>query len=164
MTPTSAEQLQPWLDPEDLLRSIVAVDRDEISTLADELAALVLHDDPDVREEAIRKLYTQGKNRSGRDLLLNVLRHDESTAVRETAALAIAATSSGCSRVEDARQLVRLLLDNDAPEELRGAAYEALLVLYGRRDFPSLKREVDLKTDVDWTWVRALDSTLAKEG
>lgn len=160
MTPTSGHELQPWLDPDDLLRSIVAIGRDEVATVAEQLGALTVHDDPDVREEAIRKLYTQGKSRLGRERLADVFQHDESTAVRETAALAIAATVSDESREEDSQLLIRTLLDEGAPTELRGACYEALLILYRRGDFPSVRREVDLKKDVDWHWIRSLEAKL----
>lgn len=160
MTPTEGHELQPWVDPDDLLRSIVAIGREEVATVAEELVALTLHDDPDVREEAIRKLYTHGKSRLGREHLADVFQHDDSTEVRETAALAIAATTSDGSREADARLLTRTLLDEGAPAELRGACYEALLILYGRGDFPSVRREVDLKKDVDWGWIRGLEAKL----
>lgn len=120
--PTSAENLLPRLDPEDLLRSIIAVDRDEIAVVADELAALVLHDDADVREEAIRKLYHARQERSRRERLLDMLVCDEGPVVRETAALAIAATTSGDPRVEDTRQLARVLLDDDQFPSFAGHA------------------------------------------
>jgi HEAT repeat protein len=162
MTPISAQDLQPWLDPDDLLRSIVAIDRKEVAAVAEELGALALRDDPDVREEAIRKLYTQGKSQQGRERLADAFRNDKNPAVREVAALAIAATTSDESRDDDARLLLRTLLDEDGPTELRGASYEALLILYRRGDFPSVRNEVDLHKDVDWRWVHGIQARLNK--
>jgi hypothetical protein len=34
MTPTESHELQPWLDPNDLVRSIVAIGKEEVATVA----------------------------------------------------------------------------------------------------------------------------------
>lgn len=81
---------------------------------------------------------------------------DPAEGVRRAAAYALTATSSSATREADARELLRVFWNQEQPLIVRGAAYEALLLLYGRKDFPPGNREIDLSHDVDWEWLRAL--------
>lgn len=155
--PTEAD-LYAWNDPDDLLRALGQLSADQKDELADAVVSLVGHSDPDVREEAVRTLFVSWKDQQARDLAVNAIRSDDAPEVRSTAAYAIAATSTAATRLADIRVLLDVLTDEREQLAVRAAAYDALLILHRRPDFPSKRQEFDPHRDVDWAWLRGLPS------
>lgn len=149
------DDLLPWNDPEDILRAVVSIPRDQLPELKDSLRRLLRHEDADVREHAARRLLVHLRDRESHGEAVRLL-GDPAEGVRRAAAYALTATSSSATREADARELLRVFWNQEQPLIVRGAAYEALLLLYGRKDFPPGNREIDLSHDVDWEWLRAL--------
>ena len=54
------------------------------------------------------------------------------------------------------RMLIGTLKDKRELEIVRGAAYEALLLLFSNNRFPPANRDIDLSRDVDWKWIDAI--------
>lgn len=152
----SSNQLQPWLDPDELIVSIGSIRKESIPRVRASLLSLCTHSDPDVREEAVRKLFVEGKDMTGRDQVTAAFQTDPAANVRSTAAYGIAATSDPASRAADARLLLSILFDTMVEGEVRNAVYEALLIMHRKRDFPSLKRGVVKDSDIDWDWAKGL--------
>lgn len=147
------EDLGYWRDPDDLLRALV----DATPDLRDAVRPLVDHADSDIREEAIRKLYVSWDDRDTRDEVVRLFASDPVPEVRRTAAFGVAGTSTDRTRRDDTKVLLKTLHDPAEGLAVRGSAYEALLLMYHRAGFPPVKREIDLKDDVDWTWIRELE-------
>ena len=72
------------------------------------------------------------------------------------AAYGVAATSRPETLQEDVGALLEVLLDEARPREVRGAAYDALLILHRRTSFPSKRRSFEPERDVDWDWITEL--------
>jgi len=121
------------------------------------VANLLDHEDPVVREEALSLLLVKWKQHDYRPKAVAAIREDVDFGVRATAAYGIVSVSTAKSRQEDTRLLLFLLSDEDEELGVRQAAYESLLIMFGRRDFPSGKG-MNLQSDVDWEWVRSLSS------
>ena len=162
MTQTTAADLLPWNDPDDLLQSLYRVEKAPRPELRDALARLLEHDDPDVRGEALRILVTRWKDHAFRGNAAQTLRFDPDPEVRAAAAFALASVSADGDRLEDTQLLLEMLHDEAQEATVRGAAYDALLVLYRKPEFPTKKRDFDASLDVDWAWVKALEASLRR--
>ncbi len=150
-----------WNDPDDILHTLIDLQKDDYGALRDAVLDLVDHEDPDVREEAVRKIYVHWTDVPSRSKAVDALRFDPSPGVRRVAAFGVAATASDTTQGEDTRVLLQTFLNESEEIDVRGAAYEALLLLHKRREFPPVKREIDLDRDVDWNWVSVLRSQAA---
>ena len=53
----TAGDLLPWRDPEQLLAALTSIERSQLPELRDEIIRLVDHEDADVREQALRRLF-----------------------------------------------------------------------------------------------------------
>jgi hypothetical protein len=160
------DDLSPWHDADTLLQRIYQIGREPVPALREPLLRLTEHDDPDLREEALRILGTRWKDPGVRPRILSVIRDDTAPEVRSAALIALAACASDATRITDTRLLVRRLSDEGEDTEVRGAAYDALIIMYrkkGKDDgwpFPTARRAFDAVRDVDWDWVRSLGDGL----
>jgi hypothetical protein len=152
----SANALEPWRDPLDLIDALVEIPKEELHSLRASIYTLIRHHDRDVRVHACRRLFVHLEAKEHHADAVDLLRYDSEPKVRRVAAFAVAATSSAGSRSEDVGLLTRVLLNASEALMVRGAAYEALLLLHSRRDFPPIDRDIDLARDVDWEWVKTL--------
>lgn len=169
MTPITAEDLPSWGDPDDLLESLYALGeqtrRQPASTeLTSAVAALLDHEDEDIRQEALRLLLVQWKAHQLHSEGLRLLRRDPSEDVRGTAAYGIASICADDRRPDDVRTLLEILLDESEAVHVRGAAYDALLIIHRRTTFPPMSRDLDPASDVDWEWVKTLQGEISAEG
>src|ERR1700741_2539767 len=126
--------------------------------LQDRIASLLEHDDPVVREEAIGLLLVRWADVRYRARALSLLASDTDFGVRSSAVMGLASVSTPATRKEDLQFLLQVLRDPAEDLSTRRAAYDWLLLLGGRRDFPSLQRNFDPERDVDWEWLATLDS------
>jgi hypothetical protein len=154
MTVTT-EDLLRWNDPDHLLEAIVRLRREDLPGFRTELRSLLDHEDPDVREHALRRLAMHLKDVECHEKAVELLRDPEPN-LRRAAAHAVTSTSTSASRDADTRELLAMLNETDAPGEVRRAAYESLLLLHGRKDLPAGNRPLDLQRDVDWRWIQQL--------
>lgn len=151
-------RLEPWNDPVDLIKALVDLPSDRLADARAQLEALTQHPDVDVRAHAFRRLFVHLKDPRLHDRAVDAMRRDPEAKVRRVAAHAIAATSRTATRQQDIRVLLQALCDDQEYLAVRGAAYESLLLIHDRKDFPPVKRDINLTTDVDWPWIRALQS------
>jgi len=149
--------LYSWNDPDELLQALGQLGKDQKNELREAVAALLEHDDADIREEAMRTLFVSWKDQQWRDRALAAVTSDEVPEVRSTAAYAVAATSTNVTRQDDTRLLLGVLEDEHAELPVRAAAYDALLILNRKSDFPTKKRKFNPQEDIDWHWVRSLN-------
>jgi predicted Zn-dependent protease len=156
MTEDMAYRLDPWENPLEILDSLVRLPRDRLSDVRDELHTLTKHDDADVRVHAIRRLFVHLKDMQFRADALSYFRADPHPEARRAAAFGIAATSTPETRRPDVEVLLQGLRDNDEQDWVRAAAYEALLLIHGRTDFPAANRDICLETDLDWEWINSM--------
>lgn len=160
MIQTTEADLFPWNDPDDLLEALYGIGKEPKPELRDSVARLLEHEDPDIREEAIRILVTRWKDYSFRAHTVNALRFDADVAVRSAAAFGVASVSTEKNQAEDTRFLLAILLDESQPKNLRGAVYDALLIIYRNPAFPTKRRDFDAAQDVDWEWIGTLRSAV----
>ena len=153
---TKSTDLQPWNDAEDLFRALTRIHKHQRYELQNAVRDLVNHPDEGVRTEAIRKLYVWWTDKESRDQAVAALTHDSHYGVRRVAAFGVASTSDEQTRRDDTRLLLQTFLNESEDIAVRGAAYESLLLMNGRNDFPPVKREIDPTLDVDWGWIAAL--------
>lgn len=149
-------ELHPWHDADDLLKALYRLGKEPVDELRDAVRALLDHHDPDIREEALRVLLTRWKSRDAREHAVAAVQGDPAPQVRCAAATAIAATALPETRAHDTELLLSIVLDESENTEVRGAAYEALLIMYRERGFPPGERAFVPSTDVDWVWIRSL--------
>ncbi len=142
---------------EDLIRRLGRLRHDEVAARADALRALLAHAAPEVRAEALGALFVVGRMHRWRAAAAMLLREDADVYVRSKAALALAATSEPDTRASDIRCLSAVVRDEREDAEVRRTAYEGLLVMFRRPDFPSDLRPFDPRRDVDWSWVAELE-------
>lgn len=155
----SAADLVPWKDPDDLLEVLHRMGKEPVRELRESIAGLLDHEDPDVREEALRVLVTRWKDRSFRGKAVGALQYDPDDAVRSAAAFAVASSSTDDDRDHDTRLLVEIVVDQKESLDVRGAAYDALLILHRNPRFPTKKRDFDPIQDIDWKWIDTLRET-----
>jgi hypothetical protein len=162
MSVPSEAELFFWNDPDDLLNALYQVSREPVPELRDSVERLLEHDDPDIREEAIRILLTRWKDLSFRPQVINVLQSDPAPNVKSAAAFGVAATSTDENRAQDSQLLLSVLRDEGEHLDVRAAAYDALMILHrkgvgeGGWPFTTKKSEFNPARDVDWSWIRSL--------
>jgi hypothetical protein len=152
----SLAELDPRRNPIELIRAIGLVSDEQKGELRDQLFRLCHHRDPDVREEALRLLTVKWRDVGAHSEALDALREDPSDGVRANAAYGVAATVTDATRREGVNRLLHVLLDEQEDLEVRAAAYDGLLLIYGRPNFPSMKRDFDPAADVQWDWIREI--------
>lgn len=140
-----------------LINAIWTAYREDRRDLHAAILRLIDYEDPVVREEAISLLYVRWSDKKSRVRLVTVLRDDDDFGVRTRAAFALACISDHATRAEDVSILSRLLRDRAEDPETRRAAYEGLLLIAGRHDFPEKTSHFDPERDVDWGWVAQLE-------
>lgn len=149
----SLTDLMDWQDPDRLLEALYGLPREPQPELRPAVARLLEHGDPDIREEALRVLVTRWKDQTFREHAIEKLRSDPAPTVRSAAAYGLTGVSSAASRADDVGLLLERLGDPSEDLEVRGAAYDALLIIHRRPAFPSRKRAFDPERDVDWAWI-----------
>jgi HEAT repeat protein len=156
------ELLSPEREVLDLLEAVVSLRRDELGSASSALERLTRNPDSDVRLQAHRRLLVHLKSTAHHDIACHSLVADSESEVRRVAAFGVAATASRVTRETAERLLARVVANQDEETEVRGAAYEALVLMAFRPGLPPLTRDVDLQRDVDWTWVMALAKTVLR--
>lgn len=153
---TLPDLLAPDRDPLDLLEALVALDRERLEAASASLILLTGHADSDVRLQAHRRLLVHLKSVAHHPLAVSALKSDADSEVRRVAAFGVATTSSTSTFDDDARLLAQVVRDERETAMVRGAAYEALLLLVTPPRLQPISRDVDLEQDVDWEWVNSL--------
>jgi HEAT repeat protein len=143
--------------PSALIRALGRVKREDETTLVTAVIPLLHHLEPDVRVEAFNVAFVRWRRKEHRQIAQTALKEDPDERVRSAAALGIAGTSSNDTHRSDI-QLLLLVLQVDGANEVKRAAYEGLLLLLGRPDFPDSLVEFDPGKHVDWEWVAELRS------
>jgi len=136
----------------ELIRELGRLERGEAIEYAEQIQRLLHHEDQDVREEAVRALFVRAKYARAREALLALLAGDPAVEVRCTAAYGVAATSTPALLAQDSRLLTAVIEDDSQDSEVRGSAYDALLILHRKAQFPSKKQEFAPERDIDWGW------------
>jgi len=147
---------KPWSDPNDILEELGRLGANPRPDLYEPVADLLGHADPDVREEALRCVAVRWKDPRARTAALHVIRNDPEEAVRAIAAYALAATTVGPADKEVLGELLAHVRDSAESPHVRGAAYEALLIIHKRPAFPPLNRTFNPEVDIDWRWLGQL--------
>lgn len=153
-----ASKLESRRDPHEILEALYEVPKVQQPDLVGVVAPLLDHGDAYIREEALRILVTRWKLEPYRQRAAEMLNSDESPDVRGAAAYALAAVATDTTRGEHTRLLLATLRKMDEDCNVRGAAYDALLILYRNPAFPTRKRDFDPALDVDWQWIGSLDA------
>ena len=151
-----ASKLDPRRDPHLILEALYTVPKVQQPGLVGVIAPLLDHSDAYIREEAIRILVTRWKLERYLDRAADMLVSDKAPDVRGAAAYALAAAATETTRVKHTRLLLDSLRNTDEEPNVRGAAYDALLILYRNPAFPTKKRDFDPDLDADWQWVETL--------
>lgn len=147
--------LDPSMPVVELIKALGGLDPDAATRRAGQIEVLLHHDDPDVREEAARALFVRAKHGEERETLVAMLTNDPAIEVRCVAAYGLAATSAPGSLSADSRLLASIVENEGEDLEVRGSAYDALLILHRRAAFPSKKHQFNPARDIDWEWMRA---------
>jgi HEAT repeat protein len=140
-----------------LIRSLCALKHDEVPDVATAITELLGHAAPEVRAEALSALLVTGRLAAHRHCAVRSLSRDADEGVRARAAYGIAATTSEASRREDLALLVRVLRNAHESPEVQRAAYEGLLLMFHRPEFPDSLEEFDATRDVDWDWIGEME-------
>jgi HEAT repeat protein len=156
MSSVTLEDLVPWNDADELLQALGRVDKTDASALADAVKNLLEHEDEDVREEAIRVAGVHWTLAEVREKAEFMLHSDEAASVRRTAAYAISALATDATKLRDTRILLHVLTNDAEQDQVRRAAYEGLLLLHGRNNFPPINRDVAPATLMEDPWLRRL--------
>jgi HEAT repeat protein len=151
--------LSPERDALDLLESVIALGPHDLAQARSALRRLTEHGDADVRLQAHRRLLVHLKSMEDHVIAVRSVVSDSDSEVRRAAAFGVAATSGSASAHLDRHLLASVVSDATEEDAVRGAAYEALVILDGRGERQPLTRDVDLARDVDWDWVRSLADT-----
>jgi HEAT repeat protein len=141
-----------------LVNAIWQVRRENRRDLRSDVARLLEHEDPIVREEAISLLFVRWEEKGLRSQLMGLIRFDPDFGVRSRAAGALALLSNQATRREDIRVLSAVVLNREEDQEVRRACYEALYRVTNRRGV-ALSDETNLDEDIDLTWVRELHTS-----
>ena len=156
MSSVTPEDLLPWNDPDELLQLLGRVDKSDRAALHDAVKQLLEHEDEDVRNEALRVAAVYWTLADVREKSIEMLEFDIEPSVRSTAAYAIAALAKESTRLADTGLLLGVLRNDAEDEDVRRAAYEGLLLLHGRKDFPPFNRDVPASTLLQDPWLRDL--------
>jgi HEAT repeat protein len=148
-------------DPDQLLEAIYGLPSQPTDALIEKLLDLSAHPDEDVREEAVRALFTKWKCDAFDSVLLDRLHRDTSPLVRAAAAIGLASSGTEHTRLARSDILLHVLKDSTEAVDVLEAAYDALVILWRHREgawpFSSKSRSFDPQRDVDWNWVRSLE-------
>lgn len=156
MSDIAEQDLYPWNDDLALLQALRAIRREQKEELEGSMLGLIDHENADVRDEAMTWLFVMWKDKAHRQRAFDAFASDPESFVRCTAAYGIAATADDTTRASDSNVLVRALADPSQDLDVRGSAYDALLILHRRPKFPSKTRDFDPQKDVDWGWVESV--------
>lgn len=140
-----------------LIRALCAVKRDEVPAVATLIAGLLGHSAPEVRAEALSALLVTGRLAEHRHSAVRSLSRDADEGVRAKAAYGIAATAEERTLRDDLALLVRVLRNYHEAPDVKRAAYEGLLLMFHRPEFPDSLEEFDPARDIDWDWIRELE-------
>jgi HEAT repeat protein len=140
-----------------LIKSLFALKHDEVPEVAAAITGLLGHAAPEVRAAALSALLVTGRLAAHRQYAVRSLSRDADEGVRATAAFGIEATTSDASRREDLSLLVRVLRNAHESPEVQRAAYEALLLMFHRPEFPDSLEDFDVRRHVDWDWIGELE-------
>jgi HEAT repeat protein len=146
----SAGLLHPDTEVSVLLRAIATWPDARATEAVPVLVALLNHADADVREEAVRRLAVHWRESRARTACLELLQRDCSEGVRATAAYAVAALSHPPTWRQDVRLLLDVAKDPDEADEVRIAAYGALVMLTRTGAPPPLDPGLEAQTAIDW--------------
>jgi HEAT repeat protein len=156
MSSVTPEDLLPWNDPDELLQLLGRLEKADRAVLHDAVKNLLEHEDEDVREEALRVAAIHWTLGDTREKSMEMLQFDDEPSVRRTAAYALAALAKESTRLADTELLLDVLRNSSEHEDVRRAAYEALLLLHGRRDFPPINRDVSASVLMQDPWLQEL--------
>lgn len=136
----------------DLVGAIWEARRGDRQDLLPDVARLLDHPSPVVREEVISLIFVKWQVTSLRPKLRDATRSDPDFGVRSRAAGALALLTDDASRTVDCKVLRDIILNRAEEHDVRRACYEALArIRYGKPQI--LGDEVDLDEDVDLSWV-----------
>jgi vesicle coat complex subunit len=155
------EALSRRLPPPDLIRALGRLRPEDVTQYSSLVLPLLTHPEPDVRAAALSTVFVLWRLGEHRQTALELLRNDRHYEVRTGAAYAIAATSTDTTRRDDLLLLLRTVDNGHESPEVRRAAYEAIMLICQRPDFPDVLAEFDPAADVDWSWIDELRSTLS---
>lgn len=147
-------------DDGELIRALCGLSAAELDRDVARVLELTRHEVPEVRAEALSALFVRGRKSEHRARALSSLSRDADERVRAAAALGIAATSGAETLEQDVPLLVRAIRNERETEEVRRCAYEAVLLIYHRPDFPDSLRPFDADRDVDWAWLEEIGASL----
>jgi hypothetical protein len=156
MSSVTPEDLLPWKDPDELLKVLGRVEKSDRALLHGAVKQLLEHEDEDIREEALRIVAVHWTLADVRAKAIEMLQIDDEPSVRRTAAYAVASLAKDTTRDSDTQLLLDVLRNDSEQEEVRRAAYEALLLLHGRDEFPPMNRDVSASALVRDPWLREL--------
>lgn len=144
-------------DAAQLIDALWAAHRGGRNDLHASVAALTTHHVATVREEALGLLLVIWRDVRYRPLAARAMLEDDDAGVRGRAALGLGAASTARTRSEDIRLLLRMLRDDNEEADTRRAAYEGLLILCGRKTFPSYLTPFDARRDTDPEFISELE-------
>lgn len=139
----------------DLIDAIWAARREERRDLREQIAQLLFHREPLVREEAFSLLMSKWKDGSIRATAIRALNEDPDFGVRSRVAIGLAGITSEETASDDVDLLRRVVLDSGEHSQVRRAAYEALCLIGGRA-VPPVNEPFRVDRDADLDWVRNL--------
>lgn len=144
--------LHPRRRPEALVRALHSLGATPSLPQVPAVVRLLSHHEPDVRVAALGVLFVEWKDSTHRSLAIDLLEHDANDEVRAAAAYAVAGTTTEETQRGDTRLFVSAL-EADASSEVQRAAYEGLLIMFRRPDFPDALADFDSEKAVDWAWI-----------
>lgn len=124
--------LSPWNEPAALVDAIYTARREDRRDLLPQLEALLEHEEPIVREEALALIATKWGVPILKEKVRDMLEHDADVGVRSRAAIGVAALSQRAEWLTDADYLACTVRDSTVPLDVRRACFEALTRLAGR--------------------------------
>lgn len=158
MTVVTPADLSPWLESDALLQSLGKIEEGQLTELGTAVRQLLQHDDPDVVQEALRWTVLRWRMIDLHDDVLNLIRTTEDEELKTTALYALAHTSSATTRLDDTRTLLTVVRASEVDPEVRRAAYEAILLMYGRTDIPPVNRSFNVDLQADWAWLSSISN------
>jgi hypothetical protein len=133
--------LSPDRESPDLIDALYEVRSENRRDLSDAVVALLEHDDPIIREEAVSLLLTKWEIHELRDRAKQILLSDEDAGVRARTAVGLASITTPRRRADDAALLAKVYAEPSASRALQLACMEALYLMVGR---PTLAEQDDL--------------------
>ena len=156
----SVTNLHPEQPADVLLRAIARFPESSATEVATAMRSLLMHSDADVREEVLRRVAVHWRHIAFRNDCVSALRSDPSESVRATAAYGLAALSTSETRTSDLLSLLAVIKDSALDGALRLAAYDAALLITGRRPLPQIEPDPNASAMIEWTLVRDIEQEL----